>query len=123
MAKNKTRVEYQAENGIQKHPIIIKKTKAWDEIEALLDQDEDKMLNWFPIQFPNEDEKAFRKRKEYFIRSFVNTAQDLVQAPVNSVFRQEIVSRFGNDNSILKTFSENVVLGNNKVAFESNNNN
>jgi hypothetical protein len=103
--------------GIPVNKAVQKKLNAWNEIEMLLDQDEELMAKKLPIQFPNEDYEAFKKRKEYFIRSFVNITQDLVTAPVNSVFRQEIREDFETDNSMLKTFSENVVLGNDDIPY------
>lgn len=103
---------------IPQNGIISKKIGKWDRVSALLENDEDKIVDNFMIQFPNEANHQFVSRKKYFVETFINTAQDLVSAPVNSVFGQGIKDDYGSDSSMMKTFHENVTLGNDPATFK-----
>jgi hypothetical protein len=103
---------------ILQNGIISKKMWKWDRAEILLDQDEEAIKEKFPVQFPNESDAAFIERKKYFIQTFVNITHDLVSAPVNSIFRQSIKANFESETSLLKTFAENVTLGNDPTPYE-----
>ncbi len=107
-----------AKKLLKQNSIITKKLDKWNRVETLLDQDEEKIKEDFAQRFPNESPEAFDARKEYFVQTFINITHDLVSAPVNSIFRQSIKAEFDNDNSMLKTFSENVTLGNDKTPYE-----
>ncbi len=98
-------------HDIPQHPEIQRKQKAWNRIEILLDQDEDKIKEKFSIQFPNESNESFAERKKYFAQTFINQAQDLVSAPVNSIFRQSLTEEYGEENSLTYEFAQNVTLG------------
>lgn len=107
-----------ANNQIGQNSIITKKLDKWNRVETLLEQDEEKIEKEFSRQFPNESNEAFTARKKYFVETFINITHDLVSAPVNSIFRQAIKAEFEDDNSMLKTFSENVTLGNDKTPYD-----
>ncbi len=96
--------------------IIQKKMPKWNRIETLLDQDEDRIKSEFARRLPNEQDAAFALRKESFVETFVNVAQDLVTAPVNSIFRQGIKAEFA-PGSLLEEFSKNVTQGGDKVPY------
>jgi hypothetical protein len=70
------------------HPEITKRKEAWDRIETLLEQDEEKIREEFTRRLPNEKGKAYQQRKKYYLDTFQNLTQDLVSAPVNTVFAQ-----------------------------------
>ena len=104
-------------NTIAQNGIITKKLKKWDRVTALLSNDEELIEKNFMRRFPNEAQHQYDSRKKYFVETFINSTQDLVSAPVNSVFGQGIKSDFEKKNSMLRTFHENVTLGNDPASF------
>jgi len=103
---------------IPKNPQLEKKEKKWNQIEGLLDHNDDILID-YARQFPNETNSAFDARKKYFLETFINKSRDLISAPVNSVFGQAIKNNFGSENSLLKDFSENVILGSNLLDLKT----
>lgn len=106
-----------ADRIIQQNDIIKKKLRQWNRVTALLDQDEEIITEQFARKFPNETDAALKERKEYFAETFLNMTRDLVSAPVNSLFRQSIADDYDNENSMLKSFHDNVTLGRETVPF------
>ena len=103
---------------IPQNKIITKKIEKWNRVTALLSNDEEEIKEKFMRRFPNEAEHQYEKRGEYFVETFINTTQDLVSAPVNSVFGQSIKDDFKKgDKSMLKTFHDNVTLGEDPVPY------
>ena len=87
--------------------------------ETLLGSDESRIVEEFAIQFPNEADHQFKARKKYFVQTFINTSQDLVSAPINSVFGQSIKEDYSDKNSMIKTFHENVTIGDDPLTFKT----
>lgn len=105
------------EIGTNRNQQIVKKLDTWNRTETFLKNDEDEILKKFMVKLPNESDVAFDKRKKYFVQTFINTANDLLTAPVNSIFAQNIKLTFENENSMLKSFSENVTRANDRITF------
>lgn len=100
------------------HPEIKKRLDKYNRIEILLDQDEDKIVSEFCKQLPNENDKTFENRKKTFLDTFLNITQDLVTAPVNSVFAQGYKLEYKSDRSVIKKFHENVTRTNEKTTIQ-----
>ncbi len=104
---------------IPQNEVISKKISIWDRASALLSNDEHEIVEEFMVQFPNEADHQYASRKRYFIQTFINTIQDLVSSPINSVFGQGMKDDYtSGDNSMMKTFHENVTLGNDPATFK-----
>jgi len=104
-------------NKIPINPIIQSKLPKWDRVEALLEQDEDRIKANFCIKLPNEQQKTYEKRKEDYPKTFINITQDLVSSPVNAIFGQGIKEDYGRENGMLYKFSENCTLTNDRIPF------
>ena len=104
-------------NQLEKNAILKEKENKWERIETLLSQNEDEIQDRFCLQLINESDEAYDKRKEEYVQSFINMSQDLVSAPVNSVFRQGKKEEYEKD-SMLEEFSKNVTLGNEPMPFD-----
>ena len=104
---------------IPQNETITKKIHIWDRASALLSNNEDEITKEFMVRFPNEAAHQYESRKKYFIQTFINTIQDLVSSPINSVFGQGMKDDYTNDSSMLKTFHENVTLGNDPATFKT----
>jgi len=104
------------ENTIPINEEISSRLDTWNRIEALLTRDENYTKNKLCIQFPNESQSAYEERKKYFNRTFVNITQDLVNAPVNTIFRQGLKDEFRQDNTTLEKFHNNVNIGENEIS-------
>jgi len=104
-------------SSIPIHPEVEKRIKKWERIEILLDQDEEKITENFCRMLPNEDPKSYDIRKETYNETFVNITQDLITAPVNSVFSQGLKIDYKNENSsIVKKMNENVTIGSENIT-------
>lgn len=103
---------------IPKNPLLAKKEPTWNKIEGLLDHNDDVLID-YARQFPNESYSAFQARKKYFMDTFINRSRDLISAPVNSVFGQAIKNEFDSEKSLLKDFSDNVILSSNPISLKT----
>lgn len=88
---------------------IKKRIGKWDRIDTLLTQDEEKIRTGFCRRLPNEKNNAYTERKKTFLDTFVNPTQDLITAPINSVFNQGYNLEYEKeDQSVIKLFNKNV---------------
>lgn len=97
------------------HPEVESRLDKYNRITILLDQDEDQITEQFCRRLPNEKDNTFENRKKTFRDTFLNITQDLVTAPVNSVFAQGHKLEYKSDSSVIKEFNENVTRTNEKT--------
>jgi len=102
---------------IEQNENIVKRLPVWNRIKMLMEgYDEDIKTN-FCIKLPNESDKGYKKRMEYYAQTFINMTNDLLTAPINALFQQPIKTEYKNENSMLSTFSENVAIASENITY------
>ena len=91
---------------------LEEKHAKWKRIQVLIENDEDGLKeDNFCLKLPNETVKAYNFRKKVFAVGFVNPAIELLTAPANTIFRNEIKEDVGAKDTRLNKFIDNVLLG------------
>jgi len=91
---------------------LKKMHEKWKRVQVLIENDETSLgEDNFCLKLPNETAKAYVARKKLFPIGFVNPAIELLTAPANTIFRNEIKEDIGVKNTRLNMFLDNVMLG------------
>lgn len=84
----------------------------WSRISVLIENNEEKLKESnFCLKLPNETLKAYEMRQKVFSVGFVNPSIELITAPANTIFRNEIKEEISVKDTRLNLFQENVLRG------------
>ena len=91
---------------------LQEKHEKWKRVQTLMENDEVGFESEkFCLKLPNETVKSYNFRKSVFAIGFVNPAIELLTAPSNTIFRNEIKEDVNVKGSRLNLFIENVMMG------------
>lgn len=85
----------------------------WRRVKTLIENDESKLNDKdFCLKLPNETAQAYQYRKSVFVTGFVNPTIELLTAPANTIYKNNITLDVRHSkNSRLMLFMDNVTLG------------
>lgn len=103
---------------IRKNDVCSKLESTWYRIDTLLKNDEERLKAYCEM-FPTEDARQYEVRRKMYPQTFINISQDLISASTDIIFKSNVESGTKNKNSMLATFSENVIYSKIKLDYIS----